>query len=317
MYLNIPDLLESFLGEHKKHSEDSGQITFDCPACSEDKGIKFDGKGNLEINYKKDVFKCWACHDINDMHGNISKLIYKYGNKTLAKEYLTLRPTTEYNRVETKKIESVVKLKLPSGYKRLSDSNHKDYLYDEAITYLKDRGITDFMIDYYDIGYVSSGEFKNRIVIPSYDKNGELNYYIARTFNKYTKPKYKNPDCKKELIIFNEGKINIDSTIYLVEGGFDHIVIPNSIPLLGKKVYDLLFYFLQDVNADIVIILDPDAVKDAIFNYKKLNTGKLHGRIKIAIPPHSYDPSKIFEVLGNKGITKLLRSSVVISESRL
>ena len=72
-------ILESFLGQYRKHNEDTGQISFDCPSCSEDKNMpEGDGKGNLEVNYRFGVYKCWACGETNDTHGNLYKLIRKY-----------------------------------------------------------------------------------------------------------------------------------------------------------------------------------------------------------------------------------------------
>jgi hypothetical protein len=51
MNILLVHILESFLGETRKHNEDTGQIAFDCPVCS-GKGL-IDGKGNLEINYNR------------------------------------------------------------------------------------------------------------------------------------------------------------------------------------------------------------------------------------------------------------------------
>jgi hypothetical protein len=53
------------------------------------------------------------------------------------------------------------------------------------------------------------------------------------------KLKYINPKAEKQEIIFNIGKLNLDATIYLVEGVTDHIVTPNSIPLLRlyRQIY--------------------------------------------------------------------------------
>ena len=55
---------------------------------------------------------------------------------------------------------------------------------------------------------------------------GDVNYYSGRSYDKFNKLKYKNPDVSKSDIIFNEGLINWDSNVYLVEGVFDHIVVP-------------------------------------------------------------------------------------------
>lgn len=319
MSVFIPDILESFLGHPKKHNETTGQIAFDCPACAEDKGLpQGDGKGNLEINYQRGVFKCWACADENHMHGPIGTLIFRYGTKELLHKFNQIKPDFGYSRDEDVDVSLQIELKLPEGYRRISDTVDGYRGKDEAVTYLKVRGITDEMIDYFDIGYTMEGKFFGRIIIPSYDANGVLNYFIARSFMKKVFPAYKNPDAEKMHIIFNESKINLDSTIYLVEGAFDHMPVPNSIPLLGKVISDTLMEFLYKANADIVILLDADARKDAIKHFKKLNVGRLEGKVRICTPPQDYDPSLIFQKFGRKGIHDLIRNYTIIpSESRL
>lgn len=302
----IVSILEDFLGSPRKHNETTGQVSFDCPACSEDKGMpEGDGKGNLEVNYYKDVFKCWVCKDTNDMYGTVSKLIKKYGNSKNLKEYKLFKPDTP----EYTEYKKTIDLSLPEGFKLLKNCTSKDFKYNAAISYLYKRGITDDIIDKFNIGYTIKGKFFNRIIIPSYDANGDLNYFIARWFDKKNnKVKYLNPDVEKQTIIFNESKINWDATIYLVEGVTDHIVIPNSTPLLGKVLSETLLEKLYDKACSyVVILLDNDALDDSINLYQKLNFGKLKNRIKICHPPNGYDPSLINEKWGKRGILKLLR----------
>jgi hypothetical protein len=93
--------------------------------------------------------------------------------------------------------------------------------------------------------------------------------------------KYKNPEAQKEILIFNEYLVNWDETIYLVEGAFDSIFIPNSIPMLGKFMSEYLFSVLYEKAKKIVIVLDPDAWADAEKLYHKLNCGKLMGKVWI------------------------------------
>lgn len=309
-------IFQSFLGEPRKHNEDTGQVSFDCPACSAEKSmIEGDGKGNLEINYNKGVFKCWSCQDTNNMHGPITKLIKRYGSKTNARDYLLLKPDLDGSK--SKKVIQL--LKLPDGYKRLTICTEKDYKYGLVMSYLRSRGITKEIINEFDIGYTTSGKFYNRIIIPSMDSDKSLNYFIARWFPKeYNKIKYLNPDAEKQEIVFNEGRVNWDATIYIVEGATDHIVTPNSIPLLGKYISRKLFELIYEkASGFIVIVLDDDAYEDAKLLYKKLNVGDLKGRIRVARPPIGYDPSKIYEKMGNKGITLLLRGATKLSEDEL
>ena len=305
----LVSILESFLGDHRKHNEDTGQIAFDCPVCSAEKNLpNGDGKGNLEINYNKNMFKCWACPDTNHMHGPVVKLLKKHATPKNLRDYLLVKPDADV--IANHEREEII-VTLPEGYKKLSECTGKEYNYHSAMNYLKSRGITDWIIKEFNIGFTTKGAFFNRIIIPSYDIEDKLNYFIARWFPKdYNKLKYLNPTAEKQQIIFNENKVNWDSTIYIVEGVTDHIVIPNSIPLLGKIISDKLLEELHDkAQSLIVIVLDGDAYEDAKILYRKLSFGDLLGRIRICVPPEDYDPSKIFERLGNKGIIKLLKSS--------
>lgn len=305
----LVSILESFLGDIRKHNEETGQAAFDCPVCSAEKNLpNGDGKGNLEINYNRNVFKCWACPDTNYMHGPVVKLLKKHATPKNLRDYLLVKPDADV--IANHEREEII-VTLPEGYKKLSECTGKEYNYHSAMNYLKSRGITDWIIKEFNIGFTTKGAFFNRIIIPSYDIEDKLNYFIARWFPKdYNKLKYLNPTAEKQQIIFNENKVNWDSTIYIVEGVTDHIVIPNSIPLLGKIISDKLLEELHDkAQSLIVIVLDGDAYEDAKILYRKLSFGDLLGRIRICVPPEDYDPSKIFERLGNKGIIKLLKSS--------
>lgn len=317
----VADILRQFLGDSHEHNEETGQMSFACPACAEDKGITpgSDHKYKLAVNYKNNKYKCWVCKFDNNMYGKVPNLIKRYGNKRILKEYKLVRPTTYDSDNSKVNLESVrIDLKLPEGYKSITESSYNVQGYGKAYRYLRGRGITDDIIKEYKIGFTTTGKYRDRIIIPSYDEVGDLNYFISRAWDKWKKPKYLNPDIEKQLFIFNEESINWDGTIYIVEGVFDHIVVPNSIPLLGKTMYDRLKTALfNNAKSDIVILLDDDAKDDAVHIYKELNVGKLYGRIKKCTPPTDTDPSLIFEREGNQGMIKLLRSSEQIPEIKL
>lgn len=313
----LVNILESFLGTCHNHNEDSGQTDFACPACAEDKGINpgDDGKYKLAVNYKKNGYKCWVCKFENNMYGKVPNLIKRYGNKRILKEYEIIRPSTYNNSAST---SLKIDISLPKEFKKISESNYNDNGYGKAYRYLRARGINDNIIKEYNIGFAATGKYGGRVIIPSYDEVGDLTYFIARAWEKWKQPKYLNPDVEKQLFIFNEKVINWDGTIYLVEGVFDHIVVPNSIPLLGKTMYDRLkSALISNAKSDIVILLDDDAKDAAIRIYKDLNSGNLYNRIKLCTPPTDTDPSLIFEREGNQGIINLLRSSEIVPEQKL
>ena len=305
----IVKVLESFLGDHKKHNEDKGQASFDCIACAADKMLQGgDGKGKLEVNYKKGVFKCWVCSHKNNMHGPIEKLIKRYGTKLNLRDYNLLKPDSNYE--SSSYVEKQIQVALPKEFIPLTKNHSYEPKFYFANKYISERGITDDLIKEFNIGYAHEGKFKNRVIIPSYDEYGDINFFIARSFSNWTKPKYLNPEAEKQYIIFNYNKINFDSTIYLLEGVFDHIVTPNSIPLLGKILpHKLKHILIEKAKADIVILLDDDAYEEAIAIYKELDFGDLRGRIKICKPPKGHDSSSIHQRLGKKGVVKLLKSA--------
>lgn len=283
----LVDLIQGVFGKIKRHYPSHGQLSVDCPVCSYDiKGLdKPDGKGNLEINYAEHVFKCWACGETHNTKGHLGYLIDRYGKKKDKELYNLIRPD-EFKKTE----KQYQKLKLPKDYKLATEGNNLHIPFREMRNYLKSRGITDEIINKYKIGYSLEGEYEFRIIIPSYDKNGELNYFVGRSWNPKSKSKYKNPEAEKQIIIFNESLIDWEKDIHICEGPIDSLFLENSIPLLGKKMSDTLFETLyQNAKKDIIIVLDSDAWEDSKKLYFKLSGGKLYGRIKVVKLPEGKD----------------------------
>jgi len=281
-YSEIVDILEDILGEYRLHNDYKGQISFDCPVCSHDiKGLDDgDGKGNLEVNYKRGVYKCWVCAETHDTYGSLYKLLKKYGNVKQLKKYVLLRPEDDGEQPK----RNFVQVRLPKEFIPFKDASlglKMTPQYKQAFNYLQKRNITDLMIQMYNIGFCYSGHYEHRIIIPSYDSENRLNYFIARSYLNDTKMKYKNPEVDKESLIWNEHLINWDEPVYIVEGAFDSIFLPNSIPMLGKFMTQNLFNKLYDNAKKVIIVLDPDAWEDAFKLYHKLNCGKLMGKLWI------------------------------------
>lgn len=281
----VLDLLRDFLGKEKAHYDLKCQITFDCPVCSYDlKGLDHgDGKGNLEINYCRHIYKCWSCGDTHGTQGPLGKLFDRFGTKMAKKTYNLVKPQDE------KYVAPKLQVKLPFGYKEFKDSHERFIPHREALRYLHSRGITNEVIEKYKIGYTVEGDFAFRVIIPSFDQDGELNYFIARSWVP-NKMKYKNPTIPKDTIIFNEFNVDFSKPIYLVEGAFDMLFLDNAIPLLGKHVSPMLFERLyNEAQSEIHICLDGDAWDDAVKLFHELNGGSLYGRIKIIRPPKNQD----------------------------
>jgi DNA primase len=277
------DILCEILGDPEKVYDSKLQYGYNCPEC----GLE-ERKGNLEVSLEKHLFHCWACGDVNGTHGTLGKLIDKYGNKKQKKIYCLLQP--EEQKPKEKQKNKLKLLKLPEGFTLFKDSSLVYPIRRQAYNYLIKRGITDNIIDKYGIGFCDKGSFSGRIIIPSYDSKNQLNYFIARSWDPNSRAKYKNPESAKDEIIFFESTINWDEDIYLCEGAFDAIFLPNSIAMLGKHLSELLFTTIYEkAKGDIILALDGDAFDNAVKIYRELNGGSLYGRIKIIKLPKDKD----------------------------
>lgn len=321
-------ILIAFLGEAKGGFDgEHTQLQFGCPHCAEKHGDRELQKYNLECNFF--VFHCWKCasEDDDEMHGSVFKLIKLYGNEQLYKDYkecvISLKESKLYNldfandfKVDLSQIDEV---KLPNGFRPFKEDR---FYPPQAMEYIQKRGITWDIIHEYNLGFTTYTEddkiASNRIIIPSYNKFGELNYWTGRDFtNNPKRQRYYNPKTERKSLIFNEEKIQWDADINIVEGPFDHLVVPNSIPLLGKalnKDYKLFWELLTKANANINIFLDGDAYNTVIETYKALNHGRLYNKIRYVPIKKENDPSLLFQLGGNRAILEHLKNTQQIKE---
>ena len=108
-----------------------------------------------------------------------------------------------------------------------------------------------------------TSEYYERVIIPSFNKEGYINFFVSRTYRDGF-PKYKGPAIQKSYIIFNELYIDWNKPIVLTEGIFDAIVAgENAVPLLGSSLQEdhLLFERITKENTVVYIALDSDAQK--------------------------------------------------------
>ena len=149
------------------------------------------------------------------------------------------------------------------------------------------------------------------VIIPSYDENGELNYFISRSFEKDAFIKYRNPDCSRDIIAF-ELFINWSSPLILCEGAFDALAIKrNAIPLLGKNLQKtLLKKIITSEVEKIYIALDTDAIRQALQHCEYLmNQGKKVYLVEL----EGKDPSE----MGFSYFTKLIQNTLPLDEYNL
>jgi len=330
----IYDILSSFLGEAKGgYDGTETQLQFPCPCCIDKYGKSESRKYNLEVNIGgRQVFQCWKCASEGEpMHGSIKKLIRMYGNENAYRDYkvaiASIRQSELYKlnfsendfNIATQTSTEDTSIKFPESFQFFEQGKPFPA---RAMKYLKERGIGWDIINKYKLGFTGFQEEDKkssfRIIIPSYDAFGDINYWTGRDYlNNEKRMKYDNPKVEKKGLIFNEEKIQWDADITLVEGPFDHLVVPNSVPMLGKALsqdYKLYWELVTRANANVQIFLDGDARETAKETYKLLNHGRLYGKIRYVPVANDLDPSLIYQLYGKKGIIKHLANSIKINE---
>lgn len=244
-------ILTSFLGPYTRSG---GEVLFSCPFCKHH-------KKKLSVNIHKNVFKCWIC----DANGkSLSKLIRKFGNTDARFKWSKFEDRIEIgdfdNLFEDQKPELEVLINLPANFVSLANKS-LPITAKGPLKYLSERGITKKDILRWKIGYCSDGEYANRVIIPSFNKDGYVNYFVARSWIDEF-PRYKNPQASKN-IIFNELFVDWTKPIILTEGVFDAVKAGNAIPLLGSTMKENSKVFQEIVKREIPVYLalDPDAQK--------------------------------------------------------
>jgi len=254
--------LERYLG--KGGYESNGNIPFFCPFCSHRKK-----KLQIKLDPHSPSFGAWHCWVCNKGGKSIETLLHamKIDNTIIKSigEYVNTFIHKNKDKIKIDKSESTF-LSLPKEFKSLYLKETKNPEYRNAIYYiLKKRKISPIEILRYNIGYCETGRFANRIIIPSYDNIGNLNYFTARSYYEDDPIPYLNVNLSKDIIGFDLF-INWKLPISLFEGPFDAIAYRrNAIPLFGKQISEKLkMKIITEKVKNIYIGLDPDAIKDSI-----------------------------------------------------
>ena len=218
-------------------------------------------KPKLQINIKTQKWHCWVS---NQGGHNLFQLFKKLkANKEQFDELRDILGTSSYRNYKSDNSKKEGKVELPKEFLSLT-YKHPSPVYKHAMFYLSKRGITYEDILKYNIGYCDQGLYSNRTIIPSYDEDGQLNFFVGRDIFD-SKLKYRNCSTTKNIIGFDLF-INWDEPIVLCEGVFDAIAIKrNAIPLFGKTVPKSLMKKIYEKQIkSIYILLDRDAIKDSI-----------------------------------------------------
>lgn len=245
-------LLESVLG--RSIPAHSSNVSFHCPFCNHP-------KPKLNVSLDSGAWGCWVCgQEENSKSKGRSVSILFHRLHADRSKILVARELWKESKVSIKK-EQNQSISLPKEYRPLWIDDGS-FFHDKAYKYAKSRGLTHNDLIKHRIGYCVNGRFADRIVLPSYDSSGTLNYYAGRSYLQNPVIKFLCPqDLDKDIITY-EDQINWLEPIILVESQLDAITIRrNAIPLNGKSIRSRLKQkIIESRVPKVILCFDGDAV---------------------------------------------------------
>ena len=291
----VISIIEQAVGSDAKSQGHQGDFGFQCPFCQHRKEklwIQLDPDSD-----KYGWFRCWVCDESG-------KSLFTLLKKTGAPKRLFKRlkkfvdaPSSSYSRDEN---EEDFSISLPKEYLPLWE-NQSGIVFRHAINRLKKRGLSKGDVTKHQIGYCKRGKYSRRIIVPSYNREGKLNYFIARSIWSDQFPKYKNPSAPRNQIVPFGSMINWREPITLVEGPFDAIAVRrNAIPLLGNNVPEnLTKRLIEAATNQINVALDADMKDVALHIAEKFMNEDFD--VRIIELPEGKDPDDLgFEEMSGR-----------------
>jgi hypothetical protein len=223
---------------------------FRCPDCGGSKKQKF------IVRIDTGQYHCWVC----DARGSsIAKVLRKLSPEAAARWEGV---TGSHQRRFLDEVVEAPKVELPLGFRLLAECMDT---YDPdtraCIDYIRNRGLGLREMWYFRFGFVRRGRLARRVIMPSFDSEGKLNYWTARAIDKDVIGKYVNPPIPRGEFIFNELNLDWRKEITLVEGPFDLTKCDsNATAILGSNMSrkSALFQAIARNRTPVVLALDSD-----------------------------------------------------------
>ena len=228
------------------------ELMIPCPVC------KSADKMKMNIRLDNGLYHCWVC---NTKGRSVARLIKHKRPDLVSTWFDKYQSSFAYSNLsQLQEIQEPIVI--PEDFGLIMESL-KDPDAKAIRSYANSRGISDDLLWRYRMGYSSEWRLKRRLIIPSFDDEGNLNYWTGRTIDPDNSYRYFNSPGNKKQIIFNEIDIDWTQPIYLVEGPLDLVkcVKLNATCLLGSSLTEdsLLFYKLVLFADEIVLCMDKDA----------------------------------------------------------
>lgn len=280
-----------------------------CPFCGDSGKNKSKARGYFFPYKDRWIFKCHNCGVSCGVYA-----VLKQVAPSLAKEY-SLESFKESNGIQpeqspppaVKQPSKTRKVNPLEGLPRLVELNE----HHPAVQYILNRGLPKeclaelmYAHDFTKVGKRLDPEyFPNtkredpRIVIPFFDRSGTFIGVQGRTMNSQNSLRYVTlkPKGQQTKLWYGLWKVDATERVYVVEGPFDSMILPNAIAMVGANACDDLPDFLS--HSDLVFVLDNEPRNSQIVSYMEelIDQGR-----KICVWPNGLAEKDINEMLSGK-----------------
>lgn len=278
---SLLDYLESRLGKSTGRGDEKH---FFCPFCIDKLGDE-SSKRKFGFNIDNGKCYCFRCQygtsslerffrDLNNgalrfIELSIIRGETKPPSRDLAAAVSNILKTENVNNKDLKPVP------LPAEYKDLTLCHSLSVR--RGHEYLKTRGITPAQIAHYKIGYCPTGRYAQRLIFPVF-QNGKQVYFTSRYCGNHDQkglnPLNEDGSFRRECCLLNYDNAVGAKMVLIVEGAFDMMAHASTVALMGKVMSDVQVSLVEDLAKhgleEAVVVLDPDASKEADEIYKRL-----------------------------------------------
>jgi hypothetical protein len=245
-------------------SSGTGSHNFKCNVCGDGKGNK--KRGHLIWDKDRDMiyYKCWNVGDCSAADKAWSgarwlktyfPVFYKQYTKELFNTHKTTAEAPKKKARVTPKLTQEEKLALAEDMKHAksfkSICKSKTDLSVKAQALCIKRRIPEEI--WHKFFIATDGIYRNRMIIPFFDKQNQIYYYQARDLVG-NDPKYLNRKLGKDDAVYNYPNIDKSKPVCVFEGPIDSMFVENSIAVMGlafskkteHKLKKIKSYYLLD-----------------------------------------------------------------------
>ena len=286
---------------------------FWCPFCRSDD----EAKRKLAVRISDGAVHCWVC---GWSARNISSLARAVGARDALTELeAAFGRSRRFD--EDDEPASPTPVMLPPDFKlvsKLVERRTGDPDHEACLRYVGSRGVTLEAAWRFCLGVSDVGAYRRRVLFPSFDASGRLNYLTARAVDADVRPRYLNVDADRKDVVFGEVNVDWGRELVLVEGPFDMLSCygVNVTSVLGSRLDESYALFNRIVinRTPVVLAMDPDAArKQDILASRLLRYGVRVRAVSWAGRGEKEDPSEV----GTATFREMIRASSDVDRSTL